>query len=453
MKKFLCILGLMVFVNLFMTVHAVDNINKAIANSKVKKDTISISVKDIETGKSVYELNQNRLISPASTQKIVTLAAAIDTLGPTYNFETSLYKNTNNELFLKLGADPYLREKDLTSLMNQAKAKKILEPKNIYIDDYIVDSVEWGEGWQWDDDLNSLMPKFGSYNLDGNLLYIFVAPTNNGAPANVYSKFFYPVTFMNLALTDESKANNITFERNNSISPDILTVKGSVSKIQYYTVPVPNLKRYFRLRLEDAIKDAKIEYYGKISQKKLPSDNVYLVASIKHPIKIAVGDILKNSNNMAAESVFKIAGGKYVNNTGSIAAAIKMFEAFCKKIGVNSDEIKIVDGSGVSKNNLMSADFMTNYLVALSQIPDFDLYKSILPTAGEGTLANRMLYFKDNLRAKTGTLADISAITGYLTSKSGKTYAFDIMINDAKTSPSDKKMLEEYILRAVYNYY
>ena len=453
MKKFSCILGLMVFVNLFMTVHAVDNINKAIANSKVKKDTISISVKDIETGKSVYELNQNRLISPASTQKIVTLAAAIDTLGPTYNFETSLYKNTNNELFLKLGADPYLREKDLTSLMNQAKAKKILEPKNIYIDDYIVDSVEWGEGWQWDDDLNSLMPKFGSYNLDGNLLYIFVAPTNNGAPANVYSKFFYPVTFMNLALTDESKANNITFERNNSISPDILTVKGSVSKIQYYTVPVPNLKRYFRLRLEDAIKDAKIEYYGKISQKKLPSDNVYLVASIKHPIKIAVGDILKNSNNMAAESVFKIAGGKYVNNTGSIAAAIKMFEAFCKKIGVNSDEIKIVDGSGVSKNNLMSADFMTNYLVALSQIPGFDLYKSILPTAGEGTLANRMLYFKDNLRAKTGTLADISAITGYLTSKSGKTYAFDIMINDAKTSPSDKKMLEEYILRAVYNYY
>ena len=453
MKKFLCILGLMVFVNLFMTVHAVDNINKAIANKKVKKDTISISVKDIETGKSVYELNQNRLISPASTQKIVTLAAAIDTLGPTYNFETSLYKNTNNELFLKLGADPYLREKDLTSLMNQAKAKKILEPKNIYIDDYIVDSVEWGEGWQWDDDLNSLMPKFGSYNLDGNLLYIFVAPTNNGAPANVYSKFFYPVTFMNLALTDESKANNITFERNNSISPDILTVKGSVSKIQYYTVPVPNLKRYFRLRLEDAIKDAKIEYYGKISQKKLPSDNVYLVASIKHPIKIAVGDILKNSNNMAAESVFKIAGGKYVKNTGSIAAAIKMFEAFCKKIGVNSDEIKIVDGSGVSKNNLMSADFMTNYLVALSQIPGFDLYKSILPTAGEGTLANRMLYFKDNLRAKTGTLADISAITGYLTSKSGKTYAFDIMINDAKTSPSDKKMLEEYILRAVYNYY
>lgn len=453
MKKLLCILGVLLFANLFSSAFAIDNINKAISSSGIKRDTISISVKETETGDTVYELNQDRLVSPASTQKIVTLAAALDTLGPKYNFETSVYKNTNNELFIKLGADPYLREKDLSNLMNEVKSKKILSPKAIYIDDYIVDGVMWGEGWQWDDELNPLMPKFGSYNLDGNLLYIFVAPTSDGAPAKIYSKFFYPVTFMNLAVTDDKKANDIKFERNNAISPDILTVKGTVSKIQYYPIPVPNPKRYFRLRLEDAIKDAKIEYYGNISQKKLPSENVYLVASVKHPIKLAVADILKNSNNTAAESVFKIAGGKYVNNTGSIASSIKMFEAFCKKIGVNSENIKIVDGSGVSKNNLMSADFMTDYLVALSQISGFDLYKSILPTAGEGTLANRMLYFKDNLRAKTGALSDISAITGYITAKSGKTYAFDIMINDAKSSSNDKKLLEEYILRAVYNFY
>ena len=453
MRKFLCALGIMLSCYLFSAAHAVDNINKAIANSNVKKDTISISVKNIENGKAVYELNQNRLLSPASTQKIVTLAAALDTLGADYNFETSLYKNTNNELFIKLGADPYLRERDLAKLMNEAKDKKILEPKNIYIDDYIVDGVEWGEGWQWDDDLNPLMPKFGSYNIDGNLLYIFVAPTSNGAPGKVYSKFFYPVTFMNLTVTDYSKSNDISFERNNSISPDILTVKGNVNKIEHYKIPVPNLKRYFRLRLEDALNDAEIDYVGNLSQKKLPTQNVYLVSSVKHPIKLAVADILKNSNNMVAESVFKIAGGKYVKNTGSISASVKMFQAFCEKIGVNYSDIKIVDGSGVSKNNLMSADFMTNYLVALAKMPGFELFKGVLPTAGEGTLENRMLYFKDNLRAKTGTLSDVSAITGYITSKSGKTYAFDIMINDAKTSPADKKMVEEYILRAVYNFY
>ena len=453
MKKFLCILSLLIFGNFFLTACAVDDIKTVLAESSIKKDTISISIKDTETGKTVYELNEHRLVSPASTQKIVTLAASLWTLGPDYNFATDLYKDTNNNLYLKLGADPYLREKDLKKLMDDAKNKKILTPKNIYIDDYIVDGVTWGEGWQWDDDLNYLMPKFGAYNLDGNLLYIIVAPTEDGSPANVYPKFFYPVTFMNLAVTDSKQENGVAFERNNSISPDILTVRGHVSEIKPYPIPVPNIKRYFRLRLEDAISNAKIEYYGTISQKKLPSENIYIVSSVKHPIKLAVADILKNSNNMAAESVFKIAGGKYVKNTGSVEAAVKMFEAFCKKLDVKADNIKIVDGSGVSKNNLMSADFMTDFLVALSKVPGFEIYKNVLPTSGEGTLENRMLYFKDNLRAKTGTLSDISAITGFITSKSGKTYAFDIMINDAKSSPADKKMLEEYILRAVYNYY
>ena len=64
-----------------------------------------------------------------------------------------------------------------------------------------------------------------------------------------------------------------------------------------------------------------------------------------------------------------------------------------------------------------------------------------------------MLYFSDNLRAKTGTLSDISAIAGYITTQKGKDYAFDIMINDAKTSNADKKLLEEYILRAIYSQY
>ena len=68
------------------------------------------------------------------------------------------------------------------------------------------------------------MPKFGSYNIDGNLLYIIVAPTSDGAPANVYSKYFYPITFMNLAVTDSTQENGVDFERNNSISPDMLTL-------------------------------------------------------------------------------------------------------------------------------------------------------------------------------------------------------------------------------------
>ena len=65
----------------------------------------------------------------------------------------------------------------------------------MYIDSRIFDSVEWGEGWQWDDDLNPLMPKFSAYNLDGNLLKIEITPTVNNTPATIVTKPFYPLTF------------------------------------------------------------------------------------------------------------------------------------------------------------------------------------------------------------------------------------------------------------------
>ena len=159
---------------------------------------------------------------------------------------------------------------------------------------------------------------------------------------------------------------------------------------------------------------------------------------------------MKNSNNFVAETVFKLAGGKYVNNTGSLKNSQKMLSNYFEKLNLNSDDIKIVDGSGVSKNNLMTTDFMTEFLSIQEVINSI---KAELPTAGEGTLKNRMLYFKDNLRAKTGTLADVSAISGYITSRNGKTYAFDIMINDPKSKSGDKKSLEEYILREVYTNY
>lgn len=448
MKKLLTILGLLAVLIDGSVAFAANGIDKAISKSTVKRGTISVSVKNLSTGEVVYDLNSDKLVPPASTQKLVTLAAALDTLGTDYAFKTSLYKNVNNELYLKLGADPFLTSKNLDTLMAEAKKKKIVEPKNIYIDDYILDSVEWGEGWQWDDELNPLMTKFGSYNLDGNLLSIVVMPTASDAPAKIYPKKFYPLTFMNMVTT--GSANNIEVEKTAVSLPDMLTVKGTVSKPETFEIPVNNLKRYFRLRLEETVNNNKLEYYGNYMQKKTPDKDVYLVYEISHPLQMAVDAVLERSNNLVTETVFKLAGGKFVNNTGSTDAALKMFQAYCEKLNLDTNDIKLVDGSGVSKNNLMSADFMTDFLLAISKHEQFINYKNAMATPGEGTLKDRMLYFNGNLRAKTGTLSNISSIAGYITSQSGNNYAFDIMINDAKTSNADKKMLEEYIIRAIY---
>ena len=451
MKKLVAIFGLFAVFMFAQATFAANGIDKAISKSTVKRGTISVSVKNLTTGETVYDLNSDKLVPPASTQKLVTLAASLDTLGKDYTFKTSLYKTSNNELYLKLGGDPFLTSKNLDTLMAEAKKKKIIEPKNIFIDDYVMDSVEWGEGWQWDDELNPLMTKFGSYNLDGNLLEVVVMPMEEGTPAKIYTKKFYPLTFMNMVTS--GGGNNIEVEKTAVSLPDMLTIKGTVSKPEIFKIPVNNLKRYFRLRLEETASNNNLEYYGNYMQKKTPAANVYLVAEVTHPIQMAVDAVLENSSNLVTETVFKLAGGKFVNNTGSVKSALEMFEAYCKKLNLDTNDIKIVDGSGVSKNNLMSADFMTDFLLAMSKNEQFETYKNAMAAPGEGTLKDRMLYFSGNLRAKTGTLSDISSIAGYITSQKGTNLAFDIMINDAKTSGADKKMLEEYIIRAIYTEY
>lgn len=452
MQKIISLLLLLCFT---VTSAAAESINKTINELGVNKSAIAISIKDVETGNVIYSLNSKMPMMPASTQKLITSAASLDTLGQDYKFSTKVYKSTNNDLYFKLVADPFLTSDDLEYLIDAAKNKNVISPKNIYLDASIFDNVVWGEGWQWDDDLNSLMPKFSSYNLDGNLLKIEVRPNANNTPATIVVKPFYPITFMNLVTTDlaSSTKDSVTLVRNNSIAPNVIEASGVVSKLNILKIPVNDTRRYFILRLEDAIRAKKMDYFASIKNAILPKTNVYLVAQVDHNIDDAMIAILKSSNNFVAETVFKLAGYKYANSQGSIANSIKMLNAYLNKLNISNDDIKIVDGSGVSKNNIMTADFMTNFLLAEAKVENFETFKEYLPTPGEGTLKNRMLYFRDNLRAKTGTLSDTSSIAGYITSRKGKLYAFDIMINDAKTSPADKKNTEEQILRQVYMSY
>lgn len=428
-----------------------DNIDSAISQSEVHKDAVSVSVKNVYNDKVLYEHHSKKPISPASTQKVITATVSTDTLGNDFSFQTTLYKTSNNELQLKLSGDPLLTKGDLSNLMKAAKAKNIVTPKGFYIDDFVMDDVEWGEGWQWDDELNPLMPRFSSYNLDRNLLSVIVDPSpKKGAPGLIKPTTFYPITFMNLTITGEE--NSVKLSKNNTLAPNMITLNGEIKERTSLTFPVNSPKRYFLIKLDEAVRGAKIEYYDNFLQRKTPN-NIYLISEIKHPLRPVLLAIYKKSDNLAAETLFKVAGGKFVNNTGALKNSIKMFEEYCNKHNLKNEDIKIVDGSGVSKNNLMTADFMTDFLLLQAKREDFDEYMHLFPTAGEGTLQNRMLYFKDTIYAKTGTLSDISSICGYLKTQKGTLVAFDIMISDPKTSSSAKKTTEEQIIRAIYNRY
>lgn len=420
------------------------SINTEISNSTISRGAISISIKDAKTGEKIFELNPKMPTPPASIQKVITSTPAFITLGEDYKFTTQLYKNDNDEYLIKLGADPYLTTKDLAQLIKYLPK----EIKQLYIDDSAIDSNEWGEGWQWDDDLNPLMPKFSVYNIDKNLMEVAIMPTMRGCAAEIRTMVNYPTTFVNHIITGDK--TEYIMNRQNHISPDVITLEGTVSfnKSIIKHIPVNSPKKYFKLRLAEEIINENLSCSGIFPSKKITQD-YKLVAQISHDIETAQQDILKRSNNLVAETVFKLAAAKYKSSTGaskgSFEEGLEMFKDFCAKCYIDTSNINIVDASGVSKNNILTADFMTEFLLKNSEYIEHRL-----TTANEGTLSGRMFYLKDKLYAKTGTLSNISSITGYITSKNNKKYVFCIMINSPKISDSDKKTLEEYIIRAIY---
>ena len=438
MKKLLILFLMLIFTSGVNAKSIKGELNSLISNSDIPKSSVSVSIKNLNTGKTIYEHNEKILMHPASVQKILTLPAIMETLGDDYEFTTSIFSRGNDGYLIKLGADPYFSYSDLKGLVREIDTKTI---KQIYIDDSIIENKDWGEGWQWDDNLNILMPKFNSYNMDKNLLKITVVPQNGQTMIINASK--YPIAFFNdVSIGD---INNVKVSRDSSISSDALTISGTVCKPCTIIIPSNNLKRYFNVKLTQALEDRNIYLKNSnIVTKQNSSDN--LITSVKHPIERGEYDILKNSNNMVIETASKLAAQKAFQETGTDINAIKLFNSYFEKLGLDYSEIKIVDASGVSKNNLVNTDFVTEYLVKSKD--NITLEKMAKPS--EGTLSERLIPIKENLKAKTGTLSDISSIAGYLTSKTGKKYAFCIIINDPKTTNSEKKNLEDYILRELY---
>ncbi|MBE7703666.1 MAG: D-alanyl-D-alanine carboxypeptidase/D-alanyl-D-alanine-endopeptidase [Cyanobacteria bacterium SIG28] len=442
MKKVLLLLLILFLFPLFVDAKkAQNNFIDIIKEFDADVESIAISIKNLDTGKVVYSLNDKMLMTPASVQKILTTPVAAEVLGEDYNFETGLFQRNNDEVLIKLGADPYLTTKNLKELI---KKDITSQTKTIYIDDTAIDNKIWGEGWQWDDDLNTLMPRFNSYNLDKNLIKLTIMPSEKNQIPTIINPTKFPLVFFNNLAT--GKQTDIKVQRDTAISPNTLVLSGTVARPTTIYIPNINLKQYFENQLTKILHEKSI-YIANPYRKSIVNDNDVLKNSVSHDIEKAITDVLKNSNNLTSESMFKLAGAKYSGQaTGTDIDGIKMFNEYCVKNKLDNSRIRITDASGVSKNNLVSTDFVSEFLVKSKN----NYAMQYLATPGEGTLTHRMLQIKNNLRAKTGTLSDVSSIAGYLTSKSGKNYAFCIITNDIKLSESDKKMLEDYIIREAY---
>ena len=412
-----------------------------------KTSTIAMSIKDAKSGNIVYEYNQDKLLHPASTLKMFSVPAALSVLGEDYSFKTQLYVDNSNNLYVKLGADPLLTSANLKNLAKDLRAQGIKNINNIYIDDSIIDNVEWGTGWMWDDETNPHMAKFSAYNLDENLLKITVSKDEAGV-----SKFqvgnMYPVAVLNKVAG--SKVSKVEVNRYNWYSPDIIELKGCVDTPVIVSVPINNMRRYFTYKLAEYLTSNHIKYMSEnFTSANVPKD-AKLVAETSHSINDVLPLVLKNSNNRAAETLCKVAASKSNNSTGTNELSAKLIKDFYISNGVKSESVLFADASGASRNNLLSVNWMTSSLNSLYALKSFDYIKSNMAQPGDGTMLNRLYDLRGNVWLKTGTLSNISGLTGYVKAKNEKMYSVAILIQNFGNSQTEAKQLEDNIINLIY---
>lgn len=427
-----------------------DNIDSVIKESDISKNaTVSVSVRKLKSGNIVYEKDSHKLMNPASTLKAFTTPVIVEQLGDNYTFKTGVYKFGNNA-YIKLSADPLFNSKMLKGLINSLKDAGLKKPDKIYIDDTVTDDIEYGVGWMWDDEVSPFIPKISRYNLDGNIFSLTVEPSNDKKSVNIKIPYEYNVSVIN-KLKFGSK-NNIAVTRNFWDGTEKITLIGTVNAKTDIKVPTFNQKRYFISVLQDIMNYSGVTYYGSFDSKQTP-DNAVLIKEEITSVNKMYPLIMENSNNLVSETLFKIAGGKFLNTRGTTYAGIQAFKDYYKHIGLDTDEIVVVDASGVSRNNLLSADWMTKALYKTEKNAVNFNYKERFNIPNRGTMTNRLFDLRDYLWAKTGTLANTSGITGYIKTKSGNDLAFAILIQYTDKSTDEAKKLEDKILTTIYNKY
>lgn len=447
MKKIITYLMFLCLISLNMAASA-NQISSYIQKADFESNsTISLFVKNTKNNNIAYKRNEKKLLNPASTLKVLTFGAAYKTLGVGYEFETILYKDTNGNLYIKLGADPLLSYLDLVDLFSCAKEKfDTTKINNIYIDDTIIDKTPYPNAWM-QEDIWPNQRAISPYIIDNNFSNIDIKRSSFATKVDILQGNSYKIPIINELKLGETQNYTITKEYGEN-SP-IITFRGTIKEDEIKKLPVLNPQINFIIKTNKALNKSGYLFDKKILFKKTPT-KVTRLSSVSHNIEDVSKNILFNSDNFTSEVVSKVAAAKYINysHPATNEDMINMFYSIYQNI--ITKDIKITDSCGVSRNNFLNTEFLVN---AFSYISSVSNIESLMTSANQGTLYGRLLFLDKDLKAKTGTLANMSSIMGKINTKKGNNLIFAIIIQNSPKRKALLKNFEDNIITILYRKY
>jgi len=457
----------------------IDTITAILNDPALLRASIAAKVVNAETGEIIFEKDSKKLMHPASNTKIFTVSAALLYLGPEYTFKTKILidstrtlKDTlDGDIYLVGSGDPAFGLADLKIMIDVLFYKGIRHiAGDIICDDYFFDDLQYGSGWMWDDQPYFGFSPMGALTINWNMLQVNAAPADTiGLPAEI--KLFPQTNYVQINNQSET-IDSLTFiELQNDTSlmykpfsvmrrwqtqENVIDVEGMIlaksNEIErQFNIVDPTF--YFGTLFKEYCEQKGISIAGKINRGVVPNKTKTLSVAESPSVAALIYEMNKRSDNLYAELLLKAVGAKVKGTPGSSEKGVDVINEMLTGWSVNPKDFKFVDGSGVSRYNLVNPDAIIELL--LNMYNNFSVrheFIASLPIAGiDGTLEDRMKNSAafNKLHAKTGTLSGVTTLAGYTTTADDNILAFSIMMSHFTGSAKPLRDIQDKICDAI----
>ncbi|HSE23002.1 MAG TPA: D-alanyl-D-alanine carboxypeptidase/D-alanyl-D-alanine-endopeptidase [Pyrinomonadaceae bacterium] len=448
-------------------------ITEILRKPELSSAMIGIKVTSLDTGRVLFEENAQKLLRPASNMKIYTIATALDRLSPDFRFNTSVYAQSKpsadgvikGDVTIFGRGDPSIAARfnngdylkgidDLANRIVGAGVKRV-EGDLVGDESYFV-GPKYGSGWEWEDLTWYYGAEITPLTINDNALDLFVKPgAAVGARASITTGPPDPLLTIVNEVTTTARGTQRKIAIHRGLAADKITISGTIGLddrgyIGGIGISHPGLLFVYLLRAaltqKGVVVTGKSRASGPIESllassivSNQPASAVEIATLQSPPFSVIAAQTLKPSQNLYAELILRTLGKVVPPQTTdqdiqtSEDLGLEAVKAFLKSAGIRPEALVLGDGSGLSRNDMITAEASVELLSFMSRHRYASVFRDALPIAGvDGTLRNRLknTVAENNLRAKTGSLSSAASLAGYVTTVAGEHLAFSIMVNN-----------------------
>lgn len=447
-------------------------IDKALKAKCLDDSQTSVSVVALPAGEVIYAYNTLKPLLPASVMKIFTTAAALYYLGPEYRFKTEfLYQGEQKhdliqgDLIIRGGGDPRLSTEHFWHIANQIKKSGINKiTGNLVIDTHFFDQHHLAPGWYEEERTQRPYDaKLGPLSLNFNSIAIHIQPGSyvgdtlkawlDPAPAYIH-------LHNDTGRTTRRGRTTVWAHRSEEFLDQVeMWIRGKLpisvkEKVIYLNIDNPT--RYAAETFRALLKKAGVSINGETKVVSKFINAKKLDEHLSPPLSLILKELNTFSNNFTAEQIVKTIAAERYGTPGSHAEGLRLIKEFLRINGVNMEGLILVDGSGLSRQNQVTTQSMTDLLTTMYSRfdigPDFIAALRIMGT--NGILSQRLANSpaRGKIRAKTGTLKGVSTLAGYVASSKGKIFAYALFLTNNRCGYSGSDRIEDRIVIAIHKF-